>query len=285
MIDLFPKLPTYNFSWRSIHVEPVPFSGERISLATIVRGEDRQFLAARTITELSIRGMFGQEFGTHISDSLGICLSNAEQFFSTRPVERDWEPYLEGFYLGDVKHSLANSFEEALMIAASQSSSFNLALHSEHLGEENEKAIKISPKAWRKGIFEAVTKKNKDLAGFFEQETPVRGAGVPIKFDFLSGPYAAQFESVTDASGIQSALVRSQSKLWQLDRLRDQGNLFGNKVCELLLRKPSSIHSAESDSINAFTDELEYEASKRDISLFTTESLEEAALRVIQQVA
>lgn len=268
-----------------MYVEPVPNSGERISLATIIKGEDNQFLAARTITGLKIRGLFGQKFGTHISDALGVCLANAEHFFEVNPVDRNWEPYVEGFYLGEAKHSLANSFEEALMIAASQSSSFNFALQAEQLEDETDKIKKISPKAWRKGIFEAVTRKNHELASFFEKETPVRGAGVPIKFDFLSGPYAAQFESVTDIAGIQSALVRSQSKLWQLDRLRDQRNLFGNKTCELLLRKPSSTLSIETASFDAFADELRYEASKREISLFTTESLEEAALRVIQQVA
>ena len=284
MKDLFPKLPTYNFAWRSMYVEPIPLSGERISLATIVKGEDSQFLVARTITGLKIRGLFGQKLGTHISDSLGVCLTNAEEFYAANPVDRNWEPQMEGFYLGETKQSLANSFEEALMIAASKSSSFSFALQVEKLAGETNKTSKVSPKAWRKGIFEAVTSKNRELADFFEKETPVRGAGVPIKFDFLSKPYAAQFESVADMSSIQSALVRSQSKLWQLDRLRDQHNLFGNETCELLLRKPRSTLPIETESINKFTDELRYEASRREISLFITESFEEAALRVIQQV-
>ena len=130
MKDLFPKLPIYSFSWRSIYAEPVPGSGERISLATIIKGEDSQFQAARTITGLKIRVLFGQKTGIYINDALGVCLASAGKFYKANPLDRAWEPPIEGFYLGGIKHSLANSFEGAMSTAASQSSSFNFALQT-----------------------------------------------------------------------------------------------------------------------------------------------------------
>ena len=135
MRDLFPKLPTYSFAWRSIYVEPMPSTGERISLATIVKGEDSQFQAVRTITELKIRVLFGQKIRMGINGALGVCLTSAEKFFRANPFDSNWEPPIERFYLGEMKHSLANSFDEALTIAVSQSSSFGFALQTDQPGK------------------------------------------------------------------------------------------------------------------------------------------------------
>lgn len=40
MKSQYPVLPDYRLSWRSIQVEPIPHSGERIGVGAIVKGED-----------------------------------------------------------------------------------------------------------------------------------------------------------------------------------------------------------------------------------------------------
>ena len=45
----FPKLPEYEFSWRSLQIEPIPLSGERITLGAVVKGGDQALIAAKLI--------------------------------------------------------------------------------------------------------------------------------------------------------------------------------------------------------------------------------------------
>ena len=51
----FPDLPSYGISWRSIQVEPVPLSGERITLGAIVKGDDQELIAAKLISKTHLK--------------------------------------------------------------------------------------------------------------------------------------------------------------------------------------------------------------------------------------
>jgi hypothetical protein len=133
-------------------------------------------------------------------------------------------------------------------------------------------------------IFEAVTGRRGELAEFFEQSVSIRGYGLPMKFGFISDNYAAQFDAVYGEKGIQQALIRAQSKLWQLDRLRDENRLFPLDVCELVLRAPGQ-DGTEGGVFTDFVEELKYEASRRELSVFATDSATEAAAHVIARAA
>lgn len=281
----FPKLPTYSFSWRSLQIEPIPHSGERITVGTIVKGNDNALIAARLIPASRMKKLYGSEFALRISDALHLCIESAERHFSDNPLASSWKPVLEGFYLGKLNHSVARDLEDGLLTAALHSSSFSVAMELEKQISGSDKSEIASPEQWRKSIFKAVTNSRADFADFFERTTPIRGSGVPIKFGFLSTNYAAQFEALSDPRSVHSALVRAQGKLWQLDRLRDQKSLFGQKQCELVLRTPLQESASDTAIIMEFTEELRYEASRRDLSLFSTESAERAALHLIEKAA
>lgn len=285
MKSKFPSLPNYPFSWRSLQLEPLPGSGERITVGTVVKGDDNAMLAARLIPAAKMRGMYGIEFGNRISDALKLCLDKAEDYYSTRSLASNWRPALEGFYLGELHASVAEGLDDALMMAAMHSSSFSVAIDLEKLASNSEKQEQSGPGQWRKNIFDAVVVSRSDLAGCFDQAIAIRGSGVPIKFGFVSEQYAAQFEAISDSKNVQSALVRAQSKLWQLDMLRDQKSLFGSKNCELLMRTPRLDSAQDSSAIMEVTDELKYEASRREINLFVADSANAAASHLISNAA
>lgn len=281
----FPKLPTYPFSWRSVQLEPIPGSGERITVGTIVKGDDNALLAARLIPSAKMRAMYGVEFGRRITDALKLCIDKAEEYYASKPITSAWRPALEGFYLGDLNSSVSRDLEDALMIAAMHSSSFSVSIDLEKLAGVSDKAEQSGPGQWRKSIFEAVTVSRSDLSECFDRAIAIRGSGVPIKFGFVSDRYAAQFEAISDSKNAQSTLVRAQSKLWQLDMLRDQRTLFGSKHCELLMKTPELKATDDASAILEVTDELKYEASRRDISLFVAESANSAATHLIDNAA
>ncbi len=277
----FPDLPRYGFSWRSIQIEPVALSGERITLGAIVKGDDQELLAAKLVSKTVLKKIYGREFGARIAEALSLCISHAENFYTANPLSNKWSPPLDRFYVGELHSSVAENIEEGLSRAARKSSSFSLSLEAEKTGSDGNNAVS-APKSWQRAIIQVVTDEREDFLGYFEKSVPVRDSGVPLTFSFLSSNYAAQFDAITEMKHLQRVLVRSQSKLWQLDRLRDESSLFHPESCELLLQTPNTDEKSE---INEFVEELNYEASRRDLGLYTTTSPVDAARHLIEKAA
>ncbi len=281
MSQSFPELPGYGFSWRSLQIEPVPLSGERITLGAIVKGDDQELIAAKLITTSQLKKIYGREFSARIADALSLCIDHAEQYYSANPLSNKWSPPLDRFYVGELRSSVAESIEEGLSRAARQSSSFAASHEADNTGS-NKASVMSAPKTWQSEIIKVVANERKDFLNYFDKSVPVRDSGVPLSFSFLSSNYAAQFDAITESTQIQRVLVRAQSKLWQLDRLRDESALFHPKSCELLLQIPDSDETSE---VSEFVEELDYEASKRDLGLYPATSPVDAAKHLIEKAA
>lgn len=277
----FPDLPSYGISWRSIQVEPVPLSGERITLGAIVKGDDQELIAAKLISKTHLKKIYGREFGMRIAEALSLCIDHAEKFYAANPLSNKWSPPLDRFYVGELHSTVAEDIEEGLLRAARHSSSFSVSLEAEKSGSNVNPTVS-APKSWQKKIIKAVTAQRADFEHYFEKSVPIRDSGVPMKFSFLSSNYAAQFDAITEVKNIQRVLVRAQSKLWQLDRLRDESALFHPESCELLLQ---TLDIDENSEINEFVEELNYEASRRELGLYTTTSPVDAARHLIEKAA
>lgn len=283
MTTQFPQLPKYGFSWRSIQIEPIPHSDERITVGSIVKGEDSALIAAKLLTGQKLKSVYGQEFGKRIADALNLCVDAAEKYFSNHSLSSNWIPPLEGFHIGKEKFSHADSIEDGLLVSALHCSSFSLALESGKIDGSNDNEVS-APENWRRRITESVKLTRSDLEHCFQRKILIRGSGVPFKFDFVSEKYAAHFDAISRSGNFQQALVRAQSKLWQLDRLRDEGNLFKPDFCELLLETPEK-NSERANEVSDFVGELLYEASKREIGLFASDSSLDAAEHLIKNAA
>ena len=281
MSPSYPELPGYGFSWRSIQIEPVPLSGERITMGAIVKGYDQELLAAKLVSKSHLKKIYGREFGNGIAEALSLCINHAEKYYSANPLSNKWSPPLDRFYVGELHSSVAENIEEGLSRAARQSSSFSVSFEAEKTGLGTSPAVS-APKSWQKAIRQVVTDEREEFLNYFEKSVPVRDSGVPLTFSFLSSNYAAQFDAIIETNQIQKVLVRAQSKLWQLDRLRDESALFHPKFCELLLQIPDTEETSE---VSEFVEELDYEASRRELGLYPTTSPVDAARHLIEKAA
>ena len=282
----FPGLPKDEYSWRSIQVEPIPSSGERITLGTVVKGADKSLIAAKLVNYSKLKSIYGKEFSKRIFDALSLCINSAEEYYKNNSLNVDWTPPLEGFYISTLNSSVANDIEEGLLRAAMFCSSFSASYEFEKDNEKGGRAISF-PELWRKNIFEAVRIKREDFINYFEQSISLRGKGVPFTFDFLSNSYAAQFDAISEVKSVQSVLLRAQSKLWQLDCLRDAqiNSLFKPSKYELLIKIPSiSSNENESSILKEFLEEVQYEASRKELGVFSTASPNDAAVHLIDKV-
>lgn len=278
----YPSLPSYGLSWRSIQVEPIPHSGERITVGTVVKGEDQLLIAAKLIPVQKLKKIYGESFGRRIGEALQFCVDAAEKFYAFNPLSFDWSPPLEGFYLGKEVTTLAKDIDDGLLLSALHSSSFSVAFNAEKANVAN-RSERTAPEEWRKQIIQAVQMNRHDFDHCFRRKFQVHGSGVHFKFDFISEKYAAHFDAISGNGNFQHALVRVQSKLWQLDRLRDGDALFKPELCELLLGTPAE--NSDSGEVAEFVGELMYEASKRDITLYTSNSSVKAAYHLIEIAA
>ncbi len=281
----FPKLPKYQFSWRSIQVEPIPNSGERITIGAIVKGTNNNLIAAKLIPSNKIKALFGHKFGSRIIGALNICVSSAEDYYANNQLSNIWLPPIEGFYVSNITSSVSENLEDGLFRAAMHCSSYCVSTEVDKINDESNSSVS-TPESWRKNITEEVIKARADLANNFDVKVAIQGdIGVPLKIGYISPTYAAHFDAISKPQGIQQALVRAQSKLWQLDLLRDKGQLFQPDICELIFRVPIAKNENESSLLIDFTEELKYEASRREIELFATDLASAAAKHLILKAA
>ena len=88
-----------------------------------------------------------------------------------------------------------------------------------------------------------------------------------------------------NSSAIQNTLLRAQAKLWQLDLLKEYDNLFRIEECELLLGTPGTRVNRSDNSIQELVEELEFEASKRELGVLAVDSHEDMAKHLIEKAA
>ncbi|MDO9317165.1 MAG: hypothetical protein Q7V56_03070 [Gammaproteobacteria bacterium] len=286
MKEQFPQIPKYEFAWRSLQVEPVQNSGERFTLGVVVKGMDQKVMAVKLIPTHKLKIIFGEKFGGRIAGALNLCMDASEKFYAFNSLASPWEPPLDGFFSSTMSVSRANSLDEGVFRAAMHSSSFAVADEYERINKAVSIKVKTAPEIWRHCIVEEVVRRRKDLKGMFEREVSIKGSGgMPIKFGFLSENYAAQFDAISNSQSIQTSLIRAQSKLWQLDCLRDHITLFKPQTCELIFQVPGNTIELESAAISDFVEELKYEAGRRDIHLFTSSSPLDAANHLLLKAA
>jgi len=278
----YPSLPDYKFFWKSIQIEPVPNSGERITLGAIVQGYDKALIVAKFIPNSRLAGVFGKQYAQRLSEVFSMVVDSAESFYERGNINDNWMPPVDGFFVGERKESLSANIEEGVLIAAKQDSFVSLDMMQSKLASEPS-AKSFNAQTWRKEIFKKIKVTREGLGEYFEKNVNLSGSGVPFKFGFISTKYAAHFEAVTiNKSHRQESLIRAQSKLWQLDQLRDSHQLFHQDIYELVLYQPQG---HDDSFVFDFTEELKSEASRRDIGIYTSSSAAKAARHIINHAA
>ena len=273
----FPGLPDFGFSWRSLQVEPVRLSGERITLAAILKTDQGALLVSRFVDWRKLKSLYGEKYGGELEKALSICLARAEEHYRTRPIFSEWFPPIEGFHLGGPKHSLAKDMTEAILVAGRHCSSISLAFQLDETAAASER--------WTRSIFMDVDEKCSWVTPCFDIKVDLKAADMQIRIGLLTERYAAQFEAVDSSEAIPKALLRAQEKLRQLDLLREANLLFKPELCELLLGIPKPENGLVHGKIKKFVEEIEYEASKKNLGVFATSSSTDAARHVIEKVA
>jgi len=284
MNKAFPTLPDFGFSWRSLQVEPVRHSGERITLGAVVKADEGAVFVSKFLNWGKLKTLYGESYGRELEQALSICVSNAKKHFEKSPIFSNWEPPIEGFLLGETKHSLANDMSEAILVAGRLCSSISFASQIAQPSATASKASSVQ-QVWSNGVLTEVGEICPWVTECFDARVDLKTAGMQIRVGLLTQDYAAQFEAVSSSSSIPTALLRAQAKLWQLDLLREGDFLFKPRLCELILGIPRENNAKTNNKIREFVEEIEYESEKRGLGTYATSSATDAARRVIEKAA
>lgn len=277
--SLFPQLPIGRYYSAPIYLEPMAGSGERLTVAGVVVGDDG-FLVDRLISSDTAKAMYGNQ-GKAFLGLADLLIANLRDYLQAENSRlEDWLPCLSGVSLGAITPAYADNLRHALAQVAQLHASLCrlpalMALEEdeqEHGGNDN------ALKAWVKQVQAQTVANHPDLQSFFNiKQTLAHGDSIILHFARL--PMAANIGLITPVN-LNQHVNDAKIKLWNLDHLPNQ---YTEKRLVLGMPREDAPEMADPrvrdkvrDKINA----LGEQAQKSRIHLVTAYSALEAANRM-----
>ena len=263
--------------WAPILFEPIAGSGERITIALAATNADgvHEFLriADPETAKMYFRGQAG-----FVHDVVSVTLENCVAFLQSGRDFRDWEPPLQGVFVGDIQEVEASSLNDLLRLAAPMSS----FLYRDPLA-----AGQFSPRktnvGWGIKVREKVLQANKRFSQNFNVPVYLGNHEAPAVFTFLNHCFAANLTTLRH-NNLKRRLEDARAKLWALNLLADAPSyLFKPETRELLTGVDTPEDDAKGDMIREAVEALNDEAQRRDITVVQVSSPEAAADRILSK--
>lgn len=265
--------------YRTLYLEPVPGSGERIAALVAVSAPDGINIK-RIVPREALASLFGS--GSAFIEQL---LENTLAFYREHGTQVEDLPLLHGgMEWGPTREAattlgLQGIFRQAL----SRCSAFGSI--EEELQEDSEVNQAREGVYFAKRIRDAVLARNAQLGEYFNQEVPVIPQGVPVRFGFIKHRAFANFE-VLRVYNRHNSVKAAQGRLWQL--LKAKRHNAADQAWLVLGRPPvSSVEHSEQQlqDITRWVNELTQEAAGDGVTVKPVESIDEARDTVIELAA
>lgn len=277
-------LPKYRGQWQPIYFQPIPYSGELITIAVAVKGVDGNFQVARTVTQKMLTCISGKDKSKNIVELVSVCCRSAENHLKERFSLSSWNPPFSSFSVGSEKEALSIDID-GIVGQATASSSFFASFISR--STEAESPV-LSSNEWQKKIRNSMESLNEKSGRYFNYKIPSLNGKFETKVGFYSSEYAANFGVI--GAGLKNTvnlLQHFQAKLWQLDQIRDSALLGVPNDFELIIHETSAVisESIKKNTVEEFIDELKQEAARREIGVFNARKPEQVAKHLMDKVA
>lgn len=280
----FPKVPEYRASWCPVYLEPIAQSGERITVAIVVKARDELHIQS-VIRPPAIRALYGVKAAgvrgiTELSvDSLKVHLQSGKS-------PSTWTPPLTGVFPGIWKEASGLSLRDVLSQAVQQSASLsweNIAVTS--TGQDEEKSHDSVKLRWIDAVKEIVANRQKELLPFFDQAGTLVENGHPVKFGFLGHSVVAHF-GVMRPRKLAQSFKDARWRLWELRKAQQRASF---KFASLILHLPEdddpNFDRYELDAANDAMSELELEAKEDSVEVLAVHTSSEAVAELVRMAA
>lgn len=247
--------------WMPVHLEPITFSGERITIGVaIVPADESAPKVISTLLPEPLEQVFGQ-YGKHLFNLAGGVIADLQAFLSTGGDLTAWEPHMQGVFAGKIVPTRNTTMAAIIKSALTHSSLFSAKANDsgQHLD-----AAERSLNKFQEEIKKLVIASREGMNIRFNQRMALYGgkSKTPITYvgTHLAINLAALDTTMTSHSQQRDAAHR---KINQLIALREIA--IGHKQDHLMVgvwtpKRELSKHQEE--LFDAYTTELEFASNR-----------------------
>jgi len=282
----FPPLPHVEAQWTTIYMEPLPGSGERITLAVAaIAVSGKEFCLTPALPFSALQCLYDTQakrihyFAEAALESLNAHLDSGE------PISAWIPPFLETFFVGPLSqgygHSLNEIAQDGLQltssVAATRGDKFEFGIPDELMAQRNSDR-------WGQSVKRAIVSSRPHWAERFNHSFQTRIGAAPIRIDYAGPRMAAHFLKLSPSS-LSQKHKDGKGKLFDLESLRLHDTFAKRSSYELLLWRPvepsDEYSEGEINAMHSVAQDLEYFADKHDLRVETMASTEAAAQRLL----
>lgn len=280
------ELPTFEASWWPVQLETVPGSGERITIAVIVRAASGQSQVRQTIPPASLTAMFGPA-GKGMVYVVGQTVLALDRQIDAGVAVDNLEMPFGGVCLGVTRDCVARDFNEIFQVAFRLSGAFS----------QSQFGIVEKPSADTQKAFDEWADRIKMQFAGGEDEGWASAFKVPVPLQhrkrnwvgFMRGDYAANFGVLRPGRSIHSDVRALKVKLFDLEVLR-RTNSVAVQRAELIVGcvdwvKGGSLRQREFDAMRESWEFVSHEAKQRGLTAVHYERPVDAATYLKLQAA
>ena len=263
--------------------EPVPYSGERINVGTLVEYQNK-FSCKVLIRGDVLRCMYGSA-----ADGIMNMITTVVDSLQVVAVEYGWEEAMaaipmQNFTCSNEESTFATSIDDLLrQVVLAHCSLSVLADDGGPETEEPSTTEREVNQKWITQIRESVQLLRPHFSLYFNRDAVLVDDGIPVRFGLLAPRFVAHFGLLRPTA--QSAGMKdARAKMFELMLARERNNqlstglIFGVPQSDYMLSDRQHTH------LIANLRELDYEAASKKIALRTVQSVAAAASSLVELV-
>jgi hypothetical protein len=282
--DGFPKPPEYRAMWCPIYMEPIAQSGERITVAIVVKSKTELHIQS-IIRPPAIRALYGIK-AAGVRGITELAVDSLKAHIEKGGAPSSWHPPLTGVFVGEWREAAGLSLRDVLSQAVQRSASLSwVDLAVTAPGRDEQVAHDVVKLRWIDAVKDVVANSRIELLPFFEQDGILVDNGQPVRFGFLGRAVVAHF-GVMRPRKLAMSYKDARGRLWEL-RLAQKRSEF--KHAGLILHLPGpddpNFDSSELAAANDALSELDQEAREDSVTVRPVHTSAQAAEELVNMAA
>ncbi len=269
----------------AVHLEPITFSGERITIAVAIAPEDDSApKVVGTMHAEPLEQVFGH-YGKHLLNLAGTVIAELQAFLSTGGKLESWEPTMQGVYAGRIVPTRNTNLNAIIRSALTHSSIFSAKGNDATKAE----AVDRSLGKFQEQIKRIVLASREGMKIRFNQKTALYGGKAKVAITYVGTHLAINLASLdTTLTSHSQQRDAAHRKINQLLALREVA--IGHKHDQLMVglwapKRELTRHQEE--LFDAYTAELEFASSRAGVQYVLADggrALSEAAMPFARKI-
>lgn len=243
LLGQFPTLPTMTANWVPVRIEPIPGSGELLTVAVALQMEGQQRVISAIPPEVA-HAVFGEQ-GTSMLGIIGTVSNHLKNFLLHGGNLEDWKSPLSGVKAGELEVGQGNTMEEIIEQALRSTaclSAMTLAFQSRQEAGDEPKNILLTK------VRNSLRAIAPQLDQFMNKDVPITIRNKPVKVhcDYYSQNLAINFAALAPGSRLGQQFEALTARICRLQQLKShEGLLKETQATEVIVKVPTEAMLAD----------------------------------------